>query len=291
MNEPRPLAELEPVLTRLPDGACDTHTHIFGPAARFPFAPERPYTPHDAPFDALLGLHKRLGIARGVLVQPGCHGYDLTAVLDALSRGKGQYRAVALLRSDVTADELARLERLGVRGVRFNFMAHLQNTPWDEVQQIARMIAPLGWHICIHSDSRSLPELLPRLKDLPVPFVLDHMGRVSAAHGIDAPLFQDMLALAGNRSAWIKVSGIDRISTTGKRPFDDGYAFVRALIQAMPDQLLWGSDWPHPNVQGEMPDDGQLLNTFLSLCPDVADRKRILVDNPQQLYRFDESVL
>src|SRR5690606_20845734 len=211
--------------------------------------PDRPYTPQDAPFDALQALHKQLGIARGVLVQPGCHGYDLTAVLDALSRGQGQYRAVALLRVDVTPEELAALDRLGVRGVRFNFMAHLQNTPWDQVEQIARLIEPLGWHICIHSDSRSLPELLPRLLALPVPFVLDHMGRVSAAQGIDDPLFQDMLALAGNRSAWIKVSGMDRISTSGRRPFEDGCPFVQALVQAMPDQLLWGSDWPHPNVR------------------------------------------
>src|SRR5690606_16792590 len=196
--------------------------------------------------------------------------------------------AVALLRGDATPDEVARLDRAGVRGVRFNFVAHLQNTPWEQVEKTARLIAPFGWHICIHSDNLSLPDLLNKLLTLPVPFVLDHMGRVSADKGVDDPLFQAMLALAGNRSAWVKVSGIDRISGTGKRPFADGNPFVRALVQAMPDQILWGSDWPHPNVRTEMPDEGQLLNTFLALCPDAADRQRILVDNPQQLYRFDE---
>jgi predicted TIM-barrel fold metal-dependent hydrolase len=287
---PRPLATLEPVERPLPAGACDAHTHIFGPVERFPYAAERSYTPADAPFEALLDLHRQLGISRGVLVQPGCHGYDMSAVLDALSKGKGRYRAVALLRSDATLDDVTKLDRAGVRGVRFNFVSHLKNVPWEEVQRIARLIEPLGWHVCIHSDSHSLSGLLTMLPSLPVPFVLDHMGRVSSAKGVDDALFRSVLSLARNRLAWIKVSGIDRISSSGRRPYDDGRAFVKALVDTMADQLLWGTDWPHPNVQGDIPDEGQLLNIFLDLCPDHADRHRILVDNPQQLYRFGEAL-
>jgi predicted TIM-barrel fold metal-dependent hydrolase len=275
----------------LPAGSCDAHTHIFGPSDRFPFAPDRSYTPHDAPFDALLALHRQLGISRGVLVQAGCHGYDMSAILDALSRSGGQYRAVALLRAQATVEDVAALDAAGVRGVRFNFVAHLQNESWESVQRVAALIEPFGWHLCFHTDKESLPALLPKMQRLPVPFVLDHMGRIAAANGINDPLFQGVLKLAGQAGAWVKVSGLDRISSGGVRPFDDGRPFVQALVNSMADHLLWGTDWPHPNVRTEMPDDAQLLNTLLQVCPHPDDLQRILVDNPQRLYRFDETLL
>lgn len=282
-----PLAHITPPGQALPPGACDSHFHVFGPAAVFPYAENRPYTPPDAPFETLRELHRTLGISRGVIVHPGCHGYDLSPTLDALDRGSGRYRAVALLPRDVDEQRIAELDRRGVRGVRYNFVAHLANGGWDELAAMAPRIAPFGWHLCVHSDQASLPGLLPRLKQLSIPFVIDHMGRASAAQGTNSEAFEALLALRDHPGAWVKVSGLDRVSASGKRPFEDGEPLVAALLQAMPERLLWGTDWPHPNVSGDMPDDGELLNTFLRLCPDPAMRQRILVDNPHALYRFE----
>jgi predicted TIM-barrel fold metal-dependent hydrolase len=282
-----PLAQITPVGQTLPAHACDSHFHIFGPADVFPYAEQRPYTPPDAPFEQLRRLHRQLGISRGVIVQPGCHGYDMAATLDALDRGAGQYRAVALLAPDADERRIAELDRRGVRGVRYNFVAHLANAGWDELAAMAPRIAPFGWHVCIHSDQASLPGLLTRLKTLPVPFVIDHMGRAAAAQGTTSEAFRALLALRGHPGAWVKISGLDRVSSSGVRPFHDGEPLVSALLDAMPERLLWGTDWPHPNVAGAMPDDGELLNTFLRLCPDADLRRQILVDNPDRLYRFE----
>ena len=281
-----PLAYVTPARHALPAHACDSHFHVFGPADVFPYAPERPYTPPDAPFEQARRLHRQLGFSRGVIVQPGCHGYDLSATLDALEQGAGQYRAVALLAPDTGERRLAELDRRGVRGVRYNFVAHLANAGWDELARVAPRIAAFGWHVCIHSDAASLPGLLPRLRALPVPFVIDHMGRVPAAQGPGSDTFRALLALRDHPDAWIKISGLDRVSSSGARPFRDAEPLVSALLDAMPERLLWGTDWPHPNVAGDMPDDGELLNTFLRLCPDPAMQRQILADNPHRLYRF-----
>lgn len=282
-----PLAHITPPGQPLPAGACDSHFHVFGPADVFPYAENRPYTPPDAPFEQMRDLHRQLGFSRGVIVHPGCHGYDLSVTLDALDRGAGQYRAVALVAPGIDERQIAELDRRGVRGVRYNFVAHLTNGGWDELAAIAPRIAPFGWHLCVHSDQASLPGLLPRLKTLSVPFVIDHMGRAAAAQGTAGEAFQALLALRDHPDAWVKISGLDRVSSSGKRPFEDGEPLVAALLLAMPERLLWGTDWPHPNVAGDMPDDGELLNTFLRLCPDPALRQRILVDNPHRLYRFE----
>lgn len=281
-----PLAQITPASQVLPAQACDSHFHVFGPADVFPYAEGRPYTPPDAPFEQLRHLHQQLGFNRGVIVQPGCHGYDMSATLDALDKGAGQYRAVALVAPDVSEQDIAELDRRGVRGVRYNFVAHLANGGWDELARVVPRIAPFGWHVCIHSDQASLMGLLPRLKTLPIPFVIDHMGRVAAAQGAASGAFQALLALRDQPNAWIKISGLDRVSSHGKRPFQDAEPLVTALLEAMPQRLLWGTDWPHPNVTGDMPDDGELLNSFLRLCPDPAMQRQILVDNPQALYRF-----
>jgi len=273
----------------LPAGACDAHLHIFGPAHKFPFAPERTYTPADASFEMMRDMHARLGIQRGVIVQPNCHGFDMSATLDALQRGEGRYRAVALVPADVGRAELERLDKAGVRGVRFNIMPHLGDsaTPQDMASMAAR-IADLGWHLCIHTQGTSLPELLPVLKALPVPYIIDHMGRVDASQGIHGEAFQTILALRGSSGAWVKISGADRLSG-GHAPYRQGRDFMRVLLDAMPEQLLWGTDWPHPNVAGAVPDDMALLDFFLDLCPQQELREQILVHNPQTLYRFEQA--
>lgn len=285
-----PLESITPLRHQLPLNACDSHCHIFGPAAVFPFVADRPYTPPDAPFEKLHARHQELGLSRTVLIQAACHGSNMSAVLDGIERGKGQYRGVALLEPDVTPEQVRDLDARGIRGVRFNFLPHLNSMPdWVDVERIVKVIAPYSWHICAHTDKTSLVSLLPMLQRLNIPFVMDHMGRVSADEGIDSDAFQALLSLKKNANAWVKISGIDRISSSGKRPFSDGQPFISALAESMPDRLLWGTDWPHPNVRGDMPDDGELVNIFTRLCPDPALQEQILVTNPQALYRFDDA--
>ena len=273
---------------RLPALACDSHFHVFGPADRFPYAPERSYTPEDAPFEALRALHAGLGIQRGVVVQPACHGYDLSVTLDALRRGRGQYRAVALVPGDISLAALRELDEQGVRGVRFNFMPHLSGGPgMEDMLAMGRRIEPLGWHLCVHTNGATLPGMLQQLRRLPVPYVIDHMGRVDVREGIEGAAFQALLSLARVSDAWVKVSGIDRLAG-GRSPYRAGREFVAALLDAMPERTLWGTDWPHPNVAGPVPDDAELLDIFLDLCPGEALREQVLVRNPHVLYRFAE---
>ena len=273
----------------VPPGACDGHCHIFGPAERFPFSPDRSYTPPDAGYEALVAKQNNLGLQRAVLVQANCHGYDMSAIVDAIARSNGQYRGVALVPAGISAASLQQLDDSGVRGVRFNFVSHLAGATVDEVKAMAKKIAPLGWHICIHADESSLLSLLPQLRALPVPYVIDHMGRIDISRGLDSEAFQALLALRSQPGAWIKVSGMDRLAG-GAAPYAQARPFMLAIMQAMPERVLWGTDWPHPNVTGAMPDDGQLLNIFGDICSDPALRQRILVDNPQVLYRFDAHV-
>ena len=281
-----PLASPSRPRHALPPGACDAHCHVFGPADVFPYAEGRSYTPPDAPYAAMAALHERLGVERAVLVQANCHGSDHRALLHALAASGGRYRGVALLGADATEADVGRLHEGGVRGARFNFVPHLGGAPDPAVfDHVAALIAPLGWHLCLHLDGAMLPELLPRLKALPVPFVVDHMGRLKAAEGLDSPAMRALLGLAAVPRAWVKVSGIDRIAS-GRRPYAEGLPFVRALAEALPERCLWGTDWPHPNVSGDMPDDGELVDLLFQACPDAALRQRILVDNPARLYGF-----
>ncbi|OZI34011.1 amidohydrolase [Bordetella genomosp. 10] len=270
----------------LPPLTCDSHCHVFGPAAVFPYAAGRSYTPPDAPYEKLAALHRHLGVERAVIVQAACHGGDHSALLDALARSEGRYRGVGLLGADATDAQIEALHAGGVRAARFNFVAHLGKPPAPEVfDRIARQVAAFGWHLCLHVDGPALTALLPTLRRLPLPFVVDHMGRVRAADGLAQPAFQGLLELADVPQAWVKVSGVDRISQ-GRRPYPEGLPFVSALARAMPDRVLWGTDWPHPNVAGDMPDDGELVDLFFQAVPDADARRRILVDNPARLYGF-----
>jgi predicted TIM-barrel fold metal-dependent hydrolase len=264
-------------------GACDSHCHIFGPAAKFPYAPERRYTPPDAPKEKLRALHDHLGLSRAVLVQASCHGGDNRAMLDAIAWSRGAWRGVAMVGNEVTERDLDELHEGGVRGVRFNFVRHLGGAPDPRVfARTLAMIEPLGWHVVLHFDAEDIETHADVFRKLRVPFVIDHMGRVDAAHGLDQKPFAMLLELMRNPLAWVKVSGPERISAAGK-PFRDATPFAAALAKAAPDRVLWGTDFPHPNVK-TMPNDGELVDLFALTFPDEALRKRILVDNPTRLY-------
>jgi 2-pyrone-4,6-dicarboxylate lactonase len=277
----------------LPPGACDAHCHVFGPGARFPYAAGRRYTPPDAPKERLRALHEHLGLARAVLVQASCHGTDNRAMLDAIAWARrfepgGAWRGVAMVGKDVTDRELESLAEGGVRGVRFNFVAHLGGAPdLEAFDRVTGRIGALGWHVVLHLDAEDILEHRARIERLRVPFVIDHMGRVRAEHGLEQQPFRLLLELMRNDLAWVKVSGPERISSSGK-PFHDAVPFARALIDAAPDRVLWGTDFPHPNVRA-MPNDGELVDLLARICPDEAARRKLLVDNPARLYWKDEA--
>jgi predicted TIM-barrel fold metal-dependent hydrolase len=267
-----------------PPGACDAHCHVFGPGKRFPYAQDRRYEPHDAPKEKLAALHQHLGFERAVLVQASCHGTDNSALVDALGSSKGAWRGVAMVPKTVAQTELQRLHASGVRGIRYNFVKHLGGTPeLDAVESMAARLGPMGWHMQLHLDSDAFMELRALLRKLPLPIIIDHMGRVSAQLGLEQPGFRQLLELQkDNPRAWVKISGPERVSVAGK-PFMDAIPFAQALVKGAPDRILWGTDWPHPNVR-TMPNDGELVDLFAKMVEDDATRKQILVDNPTKLY-------
>lgn len=270
-----------------PPGSCDAHCHVFGPAERFPFASDRTYTPPDSGVDDLLGLQSRLGLERAVIVQASCHGTDNSAMLDALGVGNGRFAGVAMIDDSHTEARLRAMHEAGVRGIRFNFVRHLGAGPdLDELWRLLRRVEPLGWHLDLHFDASDLPDHRELLARLPVPFIVDHMARVDATAGTGQAPFAYLLdLLAENDLAWVKISGAERIAAGGSPPYRDVVPFARALIDVAPDRVLWGTDWPHPNVR-HMPDDGDLLDLLADFAPDEATRHRILVTNPQRLYQF-----
>ena len=269
-----------------PAGACDSHCHIFGPAAQFPYAAERRYTPADAPKAALRALHRHLGLQRAVLVQASCHGNDNRAMLDAIADSNGAMRGVAMVTATVSDTELRALHAGGVRALRFNFVAHLGGAPdIAATHALISRITPLGWHVVLHLDAEDIGTYRGFLDALRIPFIIDHMGRPPAANGLDQAPFRAMLEVMRNPLAWVKVSGPERISSLGP-PFQDAIPFMRALIAAAPDRTLWGTDFPHPNVKW-MPNDGALVDVFAAACDDLALQQKILVDNPTRLYWAD----
>ena len=269
----------------LPPGACDAHCHVFGPAARFPYAPDRSYTPPDAPVEQLRRLHAHLGISRAVIVHASCHGSDMAVTLDAIASSGNLYRGVAVVEDAVTDEELQRLHDGGIRGIRFNFVKHLGGLPDLKVfYRLLARIKPLGWHIVLHFDAGDLLEQNELLARIDVPFIIDHMGRVKAADGLGQEPFQALTDLyRSNPLAWIKISGAERVSV-GRRPFGDAVPFAQALIGIDAGRLLWGTDWPHPNISKDMPNDGELVDLLAEMCPDVRVRHQILVDNPTRMY-------
>ena len=270
----------------LPAGACDTHFHVFGPARRFPFAPERSYTPTcDAPKETLFALHAHLGIERGVVVQSAAHGFDNSAATDLIAARPQHYRGVCLLPARAGKAELERLHAQGFRGVRFHSMEHLgAGDPIDAVLAMAPRLAEIGWHLQIHTYGPRIAELAPSLKRSPVPVVIDHQGRIDASKGVDSADFRTLLDLLRAKHLWVKVSGSERISRQ-RSPWPDAAPFSRKLVAEFGDRVLWGSDWPHPNL-AEVPDDGDLVDLIADMAPSAAERQRLLVDNPRRFYGF-----
>ena len=277
----------EPAAPRLalPPGACDSHVHVFGPAARFPFAASRNFTPVDAPKEKLFALHRQLGIDRCVIVQSLIHGFDNRVVEDAIAAGGGRYLGVALVPLSVADAELARLAHAGFRGIRFNFMAHL-GTPAgiDSVVAFTERLAPLGLHLQVHFESSLIHALAAPLAKSAVPVVIDHMGRVDATLGEQHADFRALHTLLQNPMFRVKVSGIDRVSPGAD--YRSGITIAQRLVADFPERCLWGSDWPHPNHH-HVPDDAVLVDSLALIAPDDALRTQLLVTNAQNFYRFE----
>ena len=269
-----------------PAGAVDAHCHVFGPGARFPYAPERKYTPCDAPKEKLWGLRAYLGFERSVIVQATCHGADNRALVDALTASGGAARGVATVTADVRDAELRELDAAGVRGVRFNFVRRLvDTTPREVLARIAQRVAPLGWHVVIYFEAAELPELYDFFAALPTTVVVDHMGRPDVTRPVDGPEFALFVKLMREHpNIWSKVSCPDRLSRSGPPGYDDVAPFARHLVEQFPDRVLWGTDWPHPNLKSHMPDDGALVDFIPRIAPTPALQRALLVDNPLRLY-------
>ncbi len=269
----------------LPAKSCDCHSHIIGPLQRYGFVPQRSYTPPPALLDDYQALHRTLGIERAVIVQPSVHGTDNRVTLEGIAGYGPNARGIAVVEDSVRDRELRQLNDGGIRGLRLNVLFG-GGVGLAAMEPLAARIADMGWHLQLLLDATDLAELAPRLRRLPVPFVVDHMGHMNVSKGIDHPGFQTLLSLVREGNCWIKLSGNYRISAAGP-PYTDVIPFARALIDARPDRMVWGSDWPHPALTEIMPNDGDLLDALDDYAPEPEMKRAILVDNPAELYGFD----
>ena len=268
-----------------PPHSCDAHCHIFGPGARFPYDPKASYWPPDSPFEGLRKLHDFLGIERAVIVHASCHGPDMRATLDGIARSGGRYRGTAIIDSSCGEKDFERMHAGGIRGVRFNFVRHLGGRPeMGFFMRTVERVQAMGWHLILHLDAADLVEFDALFRKIRVPMVIDHMGRVKAGDGLQQKPFQVLLEWMKQDNFWVKICGAERVSSKGP-PFTDAVPFGRALVEAAPERVLWGTDWPHPNVKW-MPDDGALVDLFPLMVPEPALQQRILVENPESLYGF-----
>jgi 2-pyrone-4,6-dicarboxylate lactonase len=286
---------------RLPAGAVDAHCHVFGPGSQFPYAPERKYTPCDAGKAQLFALRSHLGFARNVIVQATCHGADNRALVDACAASGGRARGVATVRRTASDAELQGLHAAGVRGVRFNFVKRLVDfTPRDELMEIAGRVAPLGWHVVIYFEAVDLPELWDFFAavhdELAITVVVDHMGRPDVTKPVDGPEFTRFLKfMQQHPNVWSKVSCPERLSAAGppalhgqRNAYRDVVPFARRIVETFPDRVLWGTDWPHPNLKGHMPDDGLLVDFIPHIATTAELQRQLLVANPMRLYWPEE---
>ena len=258
---------------------------MFGPEAKFPYAPERKYTPCDAPKELLFARRDFLGFDKNVIVQASCHSKDNRALVDALKTAGNKARGVAFIGEEVTDAELKAMDKAGVRGVRFNFVKRLVDfTPRDTLERIAKRIAPMGWHIVVYFEMPDLPELEAFFTSLPTTVVVDHMGTPTVAKGVDDPenqRFHKMMDKYGN--FMVKVTCPERMSLAGP-PYDDVVPFGRSLVEKFPERVIWGTDWPHPNMKKEAPDDGILVDMIPKIAPTAELQQMLLVENPMSLY-------
>jgi 2-pyrone-4,6-dicarboxylate lactonase len=286
MSEPKPSYHNNPTepKLKLPPGSCDAHFHVFGPKAKFPFDEKAPYRPADAPKDVLIDRHMFLGIERGVVVQSAAHGFDNSAAADLLADRKGSYVGVALAPVNVDMSKLKQLHEQGFRGLRFNYFQQLgSGPPIGEVMKLSAKLASLGWHLQLYLDCSMISNMATELKFSAVPVVIDHMGRVDASRGLDQTGFVNLLKLLEDKRFWVKVSGLERASRVGA-PYNDAVPFARRLVAECGERCVWGSDWPHPNLDA-IPDDGLLVDLIAEFT-DEKQRQALLVDNPMKLYKF-----
>jgi 2-pyrone-4,6-dicarboxylate lactonase len=270
----------------LPPGAVDAHCHVFGPGRVFPYAPERKYTPVDAPKEKLFALRDFLGFDRNVIVQATCHGADNRALVDALLAADDRARGVATIRPGVTRSELADMHAAGVRGVRFNFVRRLADPKPDEYYRgLVDLIAEFGWHIVVYFEAADLAERWDLFTSLPTVIVVDHMGRPDVTQPVDDPgfaLFQRLMH--EHENVWAKLSGAERLSVSGPPGYEDFVPFARHVAETFPDRVIWGTDWPHPNMKSHMPDEGDLVDLVPRIAATGDLQRRLLVDNPMRLY-------
>ena len=271
---------------RLPAGTVDAHCHVFGPGSEFPFAPERKYTPCDAGKGQLFELRDFLGIERNVIVQATCHGTDNSAMLDALDAANSRCRGVAAITSETSAGELSEMHERGVRGVRFNYVRRLVDPEPDEYyRRIVERIAPLGWHVVVYFEAADLAERWDLFTSIETRVVVDHLGRPDVTQSVDGPEFSQFLRLMEeNENVWTKVTCPERLSRTGPHNYDDTVPFMRKVIDRFPDRVLWGTDWPHPNMKDYMPDDGLVVDFLPRIAQTREQQHQLLVDNPSRLY-------
>lgn len=275
----------------LPAGAVDAHCHVFGPGETFPYASERKYTPCDASKESLWELRDHLGLERNVIVQATCHGADNRALVDAIENSNGRARGVAAVRRDVSDEELQQLDKAGVRGVRFNFVKRLVDVlPRNTLVEMAERVRPLGWHLVIYVESQDLPEFYDFFASLPVTIVFDHLARPDVTKDPEGDEFDRFIRLlAENENMWAKVSCPDRLTVSGPPEYEDVVPFGRRVVEMFPDRVLWGTDWPHPNLKSHMPDDGRLVDYIPKIAVTDELRRKLLVDNPMRLYWPEES--
>jgi 2-pyrone-4,6-dicarboxylate lactonase len=273
------------IRSALKGGLWDCHTHIYGPWETFPLPANAAYRPAAAPMTELLALHQRLGISHGVLVQAACYQTDHRALLSALAMTGGRYRGVALIDDGMSDAALLALHDGGVRGIRFNFMGHLPGERnLDQLRRLAERVRPLGWHALLHGHLEQLLPALDAWRDLVMPLVIDHMARQDATRELDEPRLKQLEQHLQHEQRWIKLSGVDRMMQGAAPPWDAASPVARRLLDAAPERAIWGTDWPHPNIQGAAPDDGRLLDFVCDVCGSAAAAEAVLVHNPRRLY-------
>lgn len=271
---------------KAPPNAVDAHTHIFGPADKYPFSPDREYTPPDAGLDRFQEMHRKIGIERAVIVNASCHGTLNDVVTDAITQSNNNYRGVMNADPSLNRADYLELHRKGIRAVRFNFVEHLGGAPkMRDFYSIIDKIGGLDWHLVLHFDAKDLTSYYHMLNGLPMPYAIDHMGRVQEKNGFKQEAFDYLLELAASdKNCWVKLSGAERV--VDGTNIELAVPFAKALIKAAPDRTLWGTDWPHPNIKHPkvMPNDGDLVDLIPLIVPATEDQVRLLVSNPERLY-------
>ena len=285
-RDPGPVPHPSTPNIKPPPKACDTQFHVFGPSAMFEFRQDRKYDPPDATVEDAMRMHDLIGVERGVIVHPSIHGIDMRPTLYALEKARGRYRGVAVINDTIAEAELERMHVAGIRGIRFNFVRFLGGPPDMKVFHNALdKIASLGWHVVVHVDGNDLMEHAARLRKLSMAVIIDHMGHVDVAAGLDQKPFRLMLDMMKDGNTYVKIATGDRESKTGF-PWDDVVPYGAAVVANAPERVIWGTDWPHPQYKGPMPDEGKQFELFCRMAPDEKVREQILVKNPETLYGF-----